>query len=521
MIKLIYAKLICVLVFFQFANAQDTTAIRFANQIKAEELKKYLSVLASDEYEGRETGEKGQKMAAEYIMNNFKSFGIPELKQLEKGYYQTFPLDVFQPQKISITANKKNYKQNEDYFTYSSVLFDSTYRLTDLVFAGYGINSGNYNDYDKLNVKNKTVLINNGEPIDKSGVSLISGTLKLSDWSSNFRRKISEAQKQEVAILLVADPKLKEDYEKNEHRINSYRMSLSGEKNSNGKKSTLVIFISEEIANAILKKNKINDLVKSISETKKPNSFAFTSQLDIGVKQAVSIVQAENVLGYVEGTDLKNELVVITAHYDHLGKHDGVVYNGADDDGSGTSAVIELARVFAQAKKEGKGPRRSILFMPVSGEEKGLLGSDYYTQHPVFSLASTVCNLNIDMIGRIDEAHEGDPNYVYLIGSDKLSKELHDISENANTTYSKLKLDYTYNDENDPNRYYYRSDHYNFAKNNVPVIFYFNGVHEDYHKETDEIQKINFQKMENITRLIFYTSWDVANRTERIKLNKK
>jgi Zn-dependent M28 family amino/carboxypeptidase len=108
-----------------------------------------------------------------------------------------------------------------------------------------------------------------------------------------------------------------------------------------------------------------------------------------------------------------------------------------------------------------------------------------------------------------------------LIGSDKLSKELHNISENANATYSKLKLDYTYNDENDPNRYYYRSDHYNFAKNNVPVIFYFNGVHEDYHKETDEIQKINFQKMENITRLIFYTAWDVANRTERIKLNKK
>ena len=213
--------------------------------------------------------------------------------------------------------------------------------------------------------------------------------------------------------------------------------------------------------------------------------------------------------------------MIITAHYDHLGKHDGVVYNGADDDGSGTSAVIELARVFSQAKKEGKGPRRSILFMPVSGEEKGLLGSDYYTQHPVFPLASTVCNLNIDMIGRIDQAHEGDPNYVYLIGSDKLSKELHNISENANAAYSKLKLDYTYNDENDPNRYYYRSDHYNFAKNNVPVIFYFNGVHEDYHKETDEIQKINFQKMENITRLIFYTAWDVANRTERIKLNKK
>ena len=521
MMKKIYASLFCVFFLFQLTKAQDTTAIRFGNQIKANELKKYLSVLASDEYEGRETGEKGQKMAAEYIMNNFKSFGIPELKQLENGYYQTFPLDVFQPQKISLTANKKNYKQNEDYFAYSSVLFDTTYNLNEIVFAGYGINTKNYNDYDKLNVKNKCVLIINGEPTDKSGNSIISGTPKLSDWSSNFRRKISEAQKQEASVLLVADSKLKEDYEKNEHRINSYRMSLSGEKKSDGKKSTLVIFISEEIANALLKKNKINDLTKSISETKKPNSLALTTQLELNVKQAVSLVQAENVLGYVEGTDLKNELVIITAHYDHLGKHDGVVYNGADDDGSGTSAVIELARVFAQAKKEGKGPRRSILFMPVSGEEKGLLGSDYYTQHPVFALASTVCNLNIDMIGRIDQVHEGDPNYVYLIGSDKLSNELHDISENANTTYSKLKLDYTYNDENDPNRYYYRSDHYNFAKNNIPVIFYFNGVHEDYHKETDEIQKINFHKMENITRLVFYTAWDLANRTERIKLNKK
>jgi hypothetical protein len=521
MINKIYATLICVVFVFQFYFAQDTTAIRFANQIKSEELKKYLSVLASDEYEGRETGEKGQKMAAEYIKNNFKSFGIPELKQLEQGYYQTFPLDVFQPQKISVSVNKKNYKQNEDYFTYSSVLFDSLYNLSDIVFAGYGINSSNYNDYEKLNVKNKTVLILNGEPSEKSGNSIISGTSKLSDWSSNFRKKITEAQKQEVAILLVADPKLKEDYEKNEHRINSFRMSLSGEKKSESKKSTLVIFISEEMATSLFNKNKINDLVNNISETKKPNSFTFTTQLELNVKQAVSLVKAENVLGYIEGTDLKNELVVITAHYDHLGKHDGVVYNGADDDGSGTSAVIELARIFAQAKKEGKGPRRSVLFMPVSGEEKGLLGSDYYTQHPVFPLASTVCNLNIDMIGRIDDAHEGDPNYVYLIGSDKLSKELHDISENANKTYSNLKLDYKYNDENDPNRYYYRSDHYNFAKNNVPVIFYFNGVHEDYHKETDEIQKINFQKMENITRLVFYTAWDVANRNERIKLNKK
>jgi hypothetical protein len=513
--------LICLIINCFFLNAQDTAAIRFSKQIQAEKLKDYLFVLASDEYEGRETGEKGQKMAAEYIMNKFKEFGIPSQKQLTNGYYQTFPLDVFQPQKIALSSAKKNYKQNEDYFTYSSVLFDSIYSINEIVFAGYGINSSNYNDYENLNVKNKTVLILNGEPIDNKGNSIITSTTKSSDWSSNFRRKITEAQKQGVSVLLVADSKLKEDYQKNEHRINSYRMSIAGEKNTMEKKSTLVIFISEEIANALLQKKKINDCVKIITETKKTNSFTFNTDLKLDVKQAVSLVQSENVLGYIEGTDLKNELLVITAHYDHLGKHDGVVYNGADDDGSGTSAVIELARVFAQAKKEGKGPRRSILFMTVSGEEKGLLGSDYYTQHPVYPLASTVCNLNIDMIGRMDEAHEGNPNYVYLIGSDKLSKDLHNISEQVNSTYSKLKLDYTYNDENDPNRYYYRSDHYNFAKNNIPVIFYFNGVHEDYHKETDEVQKINFPKMENISKLIFYTAWEIANRNERIQLNKK
>jgi len=162
-----------------------------------------------------------------------------------------------------------------------------------------------------------------------------------------------------------------------------------------------------------------------------------------------------------------------------------------------------------------------MLFMTVSGEEKGLLGSQYYTEHPLVPLANTVADLNIDMIGRLDEAHKGNANYIYLIGSDKLSKELHNLSETANKTYSNLQLDYTYNDEKDPNRYYYRSDHYNFAKNNIPVIFYFNGVHEDYHQETDEVSKIDFNKMEKITRLVFFTAWEIANRTERLKLDAK
>ena len=230
------------------------------------------------------------------------------------------------------------------------------------------------------------------------------------------------------------------------------------------------------------------------------------------------IIRGENVLGYIEGSDLKDELIIITAHYDHLGKHDTLLFNGADDDGSGTVAIMEIAEAFMLAKRDGKGPRRSILIMPVSGEEKGLLGSKYYTDNPVFPLKKTIANLNIDMIGRIDNMHL-DGNYVYLIGSDMLSKELHNISEEINKKHIGLELDYTYNTDDDPHRYYYRSDHYNFAKNNIPVIFYFNGVHEDYHKTTDTIEKIDFNKIEKITRLVFLTAWELANKEERIKLN--
>jgi acetylornithine deacetylase/succinyl-diaminopimelate desuccinylase-like protein len=230
-------------------------------------------------------------------------------------------------------------------------------------------------------------------------------------------------------------------------------------------------------------------------------------------------IKGENIIGYIEGTDLKDELLVITAHYDHLGtKEDSLIYNGADDNGSGTSSIMEIAQAFMLAKKEGKGPRRSVLIMPVSGEEKGLLGSKYYADNPIYPLENTIANLNVDMIGRIDDYHDN-PDYVYLIGSDRLSTELHQISEDVNKQHINLELDYKFNEEDDPNRYYYRSDHYNFAKNNIPVIFYFNGVHADYHKTTDTVDKIHFGKIQKISRYIFLTAWELANRNERPKLD--
>jgi len=230
-------------------------------------------------------------------------------------------------------------------------------------------------------------------------------------------------------------------------------------------------------------------------------------------------IDTENVVAIIEGSEKPDEYLVISSHLDHIGLHEGEINNGADDDGSGTVTLLEIAEAFQKAVADGKGPKRSIIFLHVTGEEKGLLGSEYYAKNPLYPLANTIANLNIDMVGRTDPKRVNDnPNYIYLIGSDRLSTELHLISEEVNKATVNIDLDYTYNAHDDPNRFYFRSDHYNFAKNNIPVIFYFNGTHDDYHKPTDTVEKIEFDLMETRARLIFATAWELANREERIKL---
>jgi len=230
---------------------------------------------------------------------------------------------------------------------------------------------------------------------------------------------------------------------------------------------------------------------------------------------------SENVLAFIKGSEKPDEVLVISAHLDHIGiDSKGNIYNGADDDGSGTIALLEIAEAFKQAIEDGYPPKRSILFLHVTGEEKGLYGSRYYTENPVYPLENTIANLNIDMIGRNDFEHPDDNDYVYLIGSDKLSTELHNISAAINMKYFNMNLDYRYNAENEPNRFYYRSDHYNFAKHNVPIIFYFNGVHEDYHKISDTPDKINYPLYQRRVKLVFATAWELVNRKERPVVDK-
>ena len=235
---------------------------------------------------------------------------------------------------------------------------------------------------------------------------------------------------------------------------------------------------------------------------------------------APKLNDSENIWAFIKGSEKPEEILVISAHYDHVGMKNGEIYNGADDDGSGTVALLEIAQAFKEAEKKGQGPKRSILFLHVTGEEHGLHGSRYYSENPLFPLENTIADINIDMIGRRDTLHPATNNYIYVIGSDRLSSELHTINEEVNTKFTKLELDYKYNDRNDPERIYFRSDHYNFAKKGIPSIFFFNGIHADYHLPSDTPDKIEYDALAKRAQLAFALAWELANRKERIKVDK-
>ena len=231
-------------------------------------------------------------------------------------------------------------------------------------------------------------------------------------------------------------------------------------------------------------------------------------------------VKTENVAAIIEGSIYPNEYIVLTAHLDHVGIEDGEIFNGADDDGSGSMALLEIAEAFKLAEIDGNRPKRSIVILHVSAEEKGLLGSKYYTDNPLYPLDETITNLNVDMIGRTDPTrNSNNDEYIYLIGTDRLSSMLHNTSEKVNNNTVKLELDYRFNAWDDPNRFYERSDHWHFAKNNIPVIFYFSGTHEDYHMPSDTADKIRYDLLTKRTKLIFHTAWEIANMEETISVD--
>lgn len=495
------ATLLLALCFALGLHAQvDSLALKYAGTITPEELREHLTKLASDEFLGRDTGKEGQKLAAAYLKEQFVKAGIPAVPApdptaIREGYYQPFDVVEVRSGTISMVKDGRTYGYGKELVYFQEVL-QTGREVTELIYVG------DMAKPLKTSVQGKAVLVDTR--------SMGSGPTAL----GILRTRVDALREAGVSLVVVNMPALPELMSAMHLSDTHMRLADSGAKAAQKEAPAQMIVVDEPAMDQLLATTTMAKLRRKKKARAIPVSF------ELEVKPGEQRLTAENVLAFIEGTDKKDEIVVLTAHYDHIGVQDGVVYNGADDDGTGTVAMIEMAQAFMQAKKAGHGPRRSVLVMPVSGEEKGLLGSRYYSEHPVFPLANTVVDINIDMIGRRDSAHATSAPYIYVIGSDRLSSGLHKANEQANGLYTKLDLDYTFNSESDPNRFYYRSDHYNFARQGVPSVFYFSGVHEDYHQPGDDVEKIDFGLLHRRTLLAFHTAWILANQEERILVDK-
>lgn len=498
---------------------KDTRAVSFANTIVADDLEKHLKILASDEYEGRETCKPGQKKAADYLFNYYENLKLDPLNNTDI-YFQRLPLIVQQPKGLSMEWNGQKLKYGDDY-TCPSGMLDGTFSTDSIVFIGYGIEDKNYSDYKGVDVKGKVVMVLNNEPVDKKGISMISGEEDPSEWTTNPGKKIETARAHGARAVIT----IRKDLQSKMMRImkRSFSERILIDEGKNNRFHFLEIHVASEALKGLIGKAlNIKKIEKAIKKKGQSVHKTIGAKVVLTANGNIKHCESENVAAVIKGAKYPGEFVFITSHYDHIGVlPNGEINNGADDDGSGTVSVLEIAEAFARAVKAGYRPKRTVIFLNFAGEEKGLLGSRYWVENMPMDYGSVVADLNIDMVGRIDKKHEGNGNYIYLIGSDKLSQDLHKLSEDVNDIYTRLELDYQYNDEKDPNRYYYRSDHYNFAKHDIPVIFYFNGVHEDYHKPTDTVDKIDFEKMEKIARLVFLTAWEIANREKTIARDVK
>jgi len=514
------------------AAAQNKTAIKYSASINKENGYKHLSILASDEYEGRETGKKGAWMAADYIKNYFKGLGLKG--PVNGDYFQPIDMVTYNLSKMSFAVNGQLKEYGKDYVISSSTvaLGGFNFKADELVFAGYGLSKEGYNDYAGVDVAGKVVIIfAAGDPTVKTDATVPLDRATRRKMQIAQLAKIQFMAEHKALAVIQIDPMLDNMTEDLKANYSGAGQPALKTPESVAKMEKTKYFpsirVSTATANEILKAagKTVSELQQKINSSVKPASQSIKTAVAGGAMKDEVKVRAENVLGFLEGSDpvLKEEILVITGHYDHIGlttSGTDKVNNGADDDGSGTTGVLLIADAFAKAKKAGKGPKRSILFMTVVGEEKGLLGSEWYSEHPVFPLDKTITNLNIDMIGRVDDAHTSDPNYIYIIGSDMLSSDLNATGIKANTDYVKMNLDMTYNNRTDPNQFYYRSDHYNFAKHGIPVIFYFNGVHADYHQPGDEVSKINFEMLAKRTQLVYFTAWELANGAKRPAVDK-
>jgi hypothetical protein len=509
----IYLSIILALV-ISTLHAQPKTASDYAKSITTDLLKQYLTVLTSDELAGRETATKGEKLAAKYVAKQFKKSKLKKFAGTKKflQYY-----DVFRDTALSgtLTVGNQTFTLGDKMFMSTAASFSQTVTASDIVFVGYGITDSLYDDYANKDVKGKIVLYVSGEPMVDSTM-LLTGSKRPSDWSGRGDKKLRNAQAHGAVAVLTfsAETPNMSDATKAAYKRPALKFKPAPA-------SLNAATLPHSVVEAIIGNTSFAQILAATKARKKLNELVIntvTANTKLEYNESSKKLKARNTVGYIKGSEYPDEYVYITAHMDHLGTIGKDIYRGADDDGSGTSAVMALAKAFKDATKDGMRPKRSIIFMTVSGEEKGLWGSEYATDNPLVDHAKVSADINIDMVGRVDSKRTTADtlNYIYAVGSDKLSSEMRPIMEQVNNQYVGMVLDYKFDDPNDRERIYFRSDHYNFAKNGIPIVFFYNGSHADYHRSTDTIDKINFELMAKRAKLAFHLGWELANREKML-----
>ncbi len=517
---------------------------RGADLISADQLKSYLYFIASDEMEGRDTPSRGLDTTAKFLAMNLSRWGFRPAGD-NGTFLQKIVLrrDTVDPTQTDVRLNNQTLTLGEDYIPAARAGKVSG----ELVFAGNGsfVKSKNIDAYKGIDAKGKIAVIfipPDGLPRGLTRADL-AGT-RGEDWML----PAENAQKQGVAaLIIVPDFQYLANWDRNRQRLTERGTTLVEKFQTEAGTQIPSIIASPKLANALFQGERQNATAifeASFSGGQIPGSFPLNpaKNMTITVARKSDPLSTQNVVAVFEGSDpvLKNEYVALGAHYDHVGmglpgagrsaptadNQNDTIYNGADDDGSGTTALLAIAEALARAPVH---PKRSVLFVWHCGEEKGLWGSRYFTENPTIPLDHVVTQINIDMIGRSKK--DGDtnprnrelsgPNEIYVIGSKMMSTELGDLSEAVNKGYLNLSFNYRYDDPSDPNRFFFRSDHFNYARKGIPIVFFFDGEHEDYHRPGDSPDKIDYQKMEKVARTVYLTLWELANRPMRPKVDKQ
>ncbi|MDM7924055.1 MAG: M20/M25/M40 family metallo-hydrolase [Pyrinomonadaceae bacterium] len=500
-----------------------------AEAITADQLSSYLHFIASDAMAGRDTPSAALDVTAEFLKMNLQRWGFKPAGD-NGTFFQKMVLrrEAIDPAATAVKIGDQAFALNEDFFR----LQGEGSATGPLVFGrdGWMVKAKNIDAFQGVDVRGKVVVITSAQFAQGTltprpqGVTPddLKGT-KGTDWADPVEHARSKGA---AGLIFVAPPQFQQNWANVRNFFSRGNLYVEKLRDAPAAGSAFpVVLVSQKTADSIFAGESVNGTAAAAAVLNK------SASITAAVKAETLMTQ--NVVALWEGSDpvLKKEMVAVGAHYDHVGTNpnargDDKIWNGADDDGSGTTAVLAMAEALAKSKVR---PKRSVLLVWHAGEEKGLWGAEYFNKFPTVDIKSVIAQLNIDMIGRSKKPGDTNernkdlsgPNEVYVIGSEMMSSTLGAITKGTNAAYQNLTYNLRYDDPKDTNRFFFRSDHFHYAQNGIPIAFWFTGVHEDYHQPGDHPDKIDYQKMEKIARTIFLTMWELTDLKERPKIDKQ